>query len=98
MKVGLHDKVPGEIREGMRWYDERSSGLGEEFFDSVRSAVDRIALRPRTYGFWQASRSVRRFPMERFPFDILFRILPGTIRILSVRHEKRHPSYGLHRK
>ena len=98
MNVRHHPSVAGEVTEAVRWYEERSSGLGDEFFESLQNHIAIIAKRPRSFGFWLNSRRVRRMKMHRFPFDILFRILPDRIRILCVRHHKRHPSYGMHRR
>jgi hypothetical protein len=37
--------------------------------------------------------------MKRFPYVIYFRILgPDAIRVTVVKHENRHPSYGLNRQ
>jgi toxin ParE1/3/4 len=42
---------------------------------------------------------IRRALMKRFPYQIHFRILPGeAIRITVVKHEKRHPAYGMNRE
>lgn len=41
----------------------------------------------------------RRSLMKRFPFVILFRLLEdGVIRITVVKHERRHPAFGLERR
>ena len=32
--------------------------------------------------------------MKRFPNTIFYRIHPDRVRILSIRHDKRHPNYG----
>ena len=37
--------------------------------------------------------------MKRFPYMILFRIVgEDWIRVTVVKHEKRHPAFGLHRR
>lgn len=44
-------------------------------------------------------RDLRRALMERFPFVIVFRIVDGgTIRVPVVKHEHRHPAFGLNRR
>jgi len=44
-------------------------------------------------------RDIRRVLMRRFPYVIYFRILnDNAIRITVVKHEKRHPAYGLNRR
>jgi len=42
---------------------------------------------------------VQRSLMNRFPYVIYFRVVAGTtIRITLVKHEKRHPRFGLDRR
>ncbi len=97
MKLELHKCVPAEVDEAVEWYEDQRPALGAEFLTAFKTHVAAILERPRTFGFWRGSRRVRRLKMRRFPYDILFWILPGRIRILSVRHVKRHPSCGARR-
>lgn len=42
---------------------------------------------------------IQRSLMKRFPYVIYFRVVAGTaIRITVVKHEKRHPLFGLYRR
>jgi toxin ParE1/3/4 len=42
---------------------------------------------------------LRRALMKRFPYVIYFRLIDGrAIRVTVVKHEKRHPSYGVLRR
>lgn len=46
-----------------------------------------------------ASGDVRRSLMKRFPYVILFRIVgDDTIRVTVVKHERRHPAFGIFRR
>jgi hypothetical protein len=37
--------------------------------------------------------------LKRFPYDVLFEIRSAEeVRVLCVRHEKRHPHFGLGRQ
>lgn len=40
---------------------------------------------------------MRRATLHKFPYLILFRVLPDMVRVSMVKHEKRHPNYGLWR-
>ena len=40
---------------------------------------------------------LRRVNLDRFPYHFLFRIHGDTVRILVVRHHRRHPLYGRQR-
>jgi plasmid stabilization system protein ParE len=42
---------------------------------------------------------IRRALLRRFPYSVLYRILDdGTVRILAIRHHKRHPDFGFERQ
>ncbi len=44
-------------------------------------------------------RGMRRCLVHRFPYAVLFRIVSeGTVRVLVIRHHRRHPSFGLGRR
>ena len=41
----------------------------------------------------------RRSLMKRFPYLILFRVVNGeVIRITVIKHERRHPAFGVNRR
>ena len=98
MKLRYHPQVQRELSEAVAWYDEQRSGLGDDFFAGFTAALQQISERPGTFNFWLGSKKVRRLRLKRFPYDILFEIFPDRVRILCLRHVKRHPSYGLHRR
>ena len=43
MRLELHPEARAEFRRAALWYDERRSGLGDEFVAEVSAALDRIA-------------------------------------------------------
>jgi plasmid stabilization system protein ParE len=97
MRIEYHPDLEQELIEVRAYYNDRSPGLGNEFVDEFERQVLRIASMPER---WMVVRGdVRRALMKRFPYVILFRILSEeAIRITVVKHERRHPGYGLRRK
>lgn len=96
MKIEYHPALEAELKEARDFYAERSPGLGEHFVAEFESQVLRIAAMPERW--MVVEREIRRALMKRFPYVIYFRILPeDAIRVTVVKHEKRHPGYGLHR-
>ena len=42
---------------------------------------------------------IRRSLIKRFPYVIYFRLVENNIlRVLVVKHQRRHPNYGIKRK
>ncbi len=97
MKLSFHRLVQCEVNEAIRWYDDCSVGLGDDFFVKLSTLLDTILANPLGHGFWLKSKTVRRAQLKRFPYAVLYEIRPGKVRILCVRHDKRHPRYGMGR-
>ncbi len=97
MRVEYHPALEAELREIRDYYNDRSARLGDEFIDEFERQVLRIASMPER---WMIVRGdTRRALMKRFPYVILFRVLEEpALRITVVKHERRHPAYGIHRK
>ena len=96
MKLTYHRAVQREVDEACCWYDERKTGLGDEFFQELERVMGLIEMNPQS--FPPAPFGRRKAHLKRFPYAICYRILEDRVRILSVCHDKRHPSYGRGRK
>ena len=96
MKVTFHRAVQSEVGEACDWYDERKPGLGDEFFQETERILGLIGANPQA--FPPAPFGRRKAHLKRFPFAICYRVLPDRVRILSVHHDRRHPSYGSGRR
>jgi len=75
--------------EARRWYEERRSGLGEEFARALNETVARILENP--HAFPQVRGETRRDVLRRFPYAVFFRVTGDHIVILAVTHGRRHP-------
>ena len=97
MRIEYHPALEAELAEVRDYYNARSRGLGDDFVDEFEREVLRIAATPRR---WMVVRDdIRRALMKRFPYVILFRLLDEpAVRITVVKHEKRHPAYGVDRE
>lgn len=97
MRVEYHPALLDELEEAKDYYEERSEGLGTQFVEEFERRIIQIASMPERWMFVRDN--LRRALMKRFPYVIYFRILgPDAIRVTVVKHEKRHPSYGLGRR
>jgi plasmid stabilization system protein ParE len=97
MRLILHPKVYSDIDEIMQRYERvASSQLANEFYVELRQHMAEAARRPESFSIRE--RDIRRANLERFPYHFLFRIVGDTVRILVVRHHKRHPSVGSRRR
>ena len=97
MRIEYHPALESDLREARDYYNERSPGLGTDFVDEFEKQILSIIAMPERWMIVQ--RDVRRALMKRFPYVIYFRILnDDAIRVTVVKHESRHPAYGMTRR
>lgn len=79
------------MNEAARFYEARVSGLGDEFLDEFERCAARIVSYPesgqRCYEYF------RRVLVARFPFSVVYELLPDGILIAAVAHQRRRPGY-----
>ena len=83
--VRFEDEADAEYRDAGRWYEGRRAGLGLEFFDTVDTALDQIVLVPRAGARvprLPADLPVRRAPVRRFPYHVIYLETQAAIRVL----------------
>ncbi|MBZ5527024.1 MAG: type II toxin-antitoxin system RelE/ParE family toxin [Acidobacteriia bacterium] len=75
----------------MIWYHERSARAAEAFVAELERAIAAIATAPQRWP--RSEEGVRRFPLLRFPFWVIYRETSDSIRIVAVAHARRRPGY-----
>ena len=97
MRIEYHPSLYAELEEVRDYYESHSAGLGGDFVDEFERQVLKIAAMPERWMIVLGD--LRRSLIKRFPYVIFFRIIEAdVIRVTVVKHEKRHPSYGMQRK
>ena len=84
----------GEIEYYLARYESISARLRDRLWSDIEHAVDLIAefreigeIVPRTRGL------VRRFPLRRFPFFVIYRPQGDDLQIVALAHKRRKPNY-----
>lgn len=96
MRIDYHPALEKELEEIRDYYETQSVGLGRAFIDEFERQVFTIAAMPTRW--MTVKRDVRRALMKRFPYLIFFRITgEDSIRVTVVKHERRHPAFGIFR-
>jgi plasmid stabilization system protein ParE len=96
MTVTYHPSVQRDVNGILKHYDSISENLANEFWEELLVHIEAAAKNPEHFHF--ADFGFRRANLKRFPYHFLFRVLPGKIRVLVVRHNRRDPEYGRVRK
>ena len=95
MRVSFHPGAEQDLNEAIDYYNARQTGLGERFLHAVDLAIDSILQDPERLPVVQ--KQVRRERVQRFPYDVYFRVDGDAVRILAVKHDARDASYWTHR-
>jgi len=82
-------EVRDELDEAYAWYEERRSGLGEEFLKEVQSRLDLIQANPEIHA--PIFRQVRRSLVKRFSSSIYYRVESSRIVVIAILHGRRDP-------
>lgn len=97
MNLHFHRAVQADVRRALEYFDrEGGPKLGDRFFAEVQAAKDQIAESPTRFGFFKDD--LRRARLRVFRYHFLFRIVRGEVRVLVLRHNRRHPEFGLWRR
>ena len=95
-KVVFHRLVQRDMRGILKHYAEQApASIADRFFETFLKIVEKAARDPKI--FHRISPALRRADIPGFPYHFLYRETFPGIRILVLRHDRRHPSYGLSR-
>lgn len=82
-------EVEDDVIGGYAWYEEKATGLGEEFLRMFYAFTQEIARNPLLYR--KVFRDFRRRLLRRFPYAIYFRIDGQEIVVFGLFHCARNP-------
>jgi plasmid stabilization system protein ParE len=95
MDVTYHPLVRGDVEEALSYYHKVCARLADEFHAELPDLIHRAAVHPLR--FHQVDQGFRRASLRRFPYHVLYEVHLDCVRVMLVRHNKRHPRYGLSR-
>jgi plasmid stabilization system protein ParE len=97
VRVTLHRKLAADLQLVRAQYlDESEPNLRNRFNDEFDRLLEAIIDNPKRFHF--ISRDLRRANFPTFPYHLLYRETADEVRILGLRHHRRDPEFGSHRK
>jgi plasmid stabilization system protein ParE len=99
LPLRISEEAEAEMAEAARWYETHRAGLGTEFLDAVDAAVARITEAPHLGSLVPdvGDESIRRRPVGRFPYHVVYLELSDRLQILAIAHDRRRPGYWVGR-
>lgn len=92
MKASVSEAAEAELIGGARTYTESAGqDLGVAFIAEFERCLVLLCDRPHLGMVWETT--IRRFPLRRFPYSIIYRIEGEHIRVLALAHQRRRPGF-----
>lgn len=96
MKVTVQPAAADELRETAKFYSERADqALGLAFIAEFERALNLLSINPELGAIWRGT--ARRFPLRRFPYNLVYQIKPDELRVIALAHQRRRPNYWKNR-
>ncbi len=92
----IDGEAEAELRATISWYEDERPGLGDEFWTEIQQTLAMIVDHPSMGGRIQRVRvrgEVRRLPVRRFPYFVVYRDRPDSIEVVAFAHQSRRPGY-----
>ena len=80
----------------MKYHDGERAGLGRELAEEIEQAIRLIAERPMAGT--DIGKGERKFTVDRFRYNVIYRIEDETLNVLAVGHHRRKPNYWRKRR
>jgi plasmid stabilization system protein ParE len=93
MTANILDAAEEDLERAFDYYQSQRAGLGGEFVDEFRMAVQRILEHPNA---WHMLDNIyRRCQLHRFPYGVIYRIhnSPGSVLIVAIMHLSQRPQW-----
>ena len=89
--VRYHQAAEDELLAEIDYLELRAPGLGQRLYAEVRRAENDIANFPASAP--EVAPGIRKHPLRKFPFSILYSTEEDGLLILAVAHYRRRPRY-----
>jgi len=95
VKVRFLTIAQQEVDDAYFWFEKGTEGKGLEFLDELDRIIRLIQDFP--LAAFEIEPQIRRHPLNRFPYAVIYGIDDQTIVIIAVAHTHREPRYWIER-
>ncbi len=96
MKKGVRPSAfaQAEIEYYLVRYESESVSLRDRLWDDIEAVTHLISEYPSIGELVRRTRGrVRRFPLQHFPFFVIYRERADDLQIVALAHKRRKPTY-----
>ncbi len=87
--VHISEQAESDLGSAHEWYEDRLSGLGNDFLNEFRAEMGLLVQRPQA--FQAVHRHFHHLPLKRFPFVIIYKFDDATVQVYRVFHTSMDP-------
>ncbi len=97
MIATYHRLAVRDAREILEYYEsEGGNPLACRFYDDLIATIEKAVGNP--HRFHPIDDRFRRADLDDFPYHILYEERSWGIRVMVIRHHRRHPRHGIRRR
>jgi len=93
--LSYRPEVEDDVVNAVTWYDDKRSGLGDEFLLEYLAAIQRIRDKPLLFAI--AANGLRPCRLKRFPYIVHFDVDGDNILVVALMGGGRDDSAFAHR-
>jgi plasmid stabilization system protein ParE len=90
----IESEATAELQHASQWYEDRRDGLGDDLLIAIDESLALIQRWPSVGSLvprLPRDLHIRRVPVRRFPYHVVYLETDTAIRILAVAHDHRQP-------
>lgn len=92
MKISLNAQAELELVEGAAYYARKAGArIAEAFVAEFDRSAKLLGEHPKLGTTWRGR--IRRLPLRRFPYSIVYYLRESEVRVLAVAHQRRRPGF-----
>lgn len=96
MSYVFHPAAEAEYLESIAYYESKIQGLGAAFLSEFELVMSRVCEAPGQNPI-KCQPDIRCVVLKRFPFNVLYREINGSVQVLAIAHYRRRPNFWLGR-
>lgn len=90
-RIGFDPLAQAELLEAVARYDETAVDLGDALVEETSRVLEQLTSFPLSAPLW--SGELRRRPLFRFPYSLIYLVEGDLVYVVAVLHQSRGPRY-----
>lgn len=91
MTLGFHPLALHELDEAVAFFELQQKGLGITLLEEAERRFQALQAFPQRFA--RIYKQYRRFPLDRYPYSVIYGIEEDLIYIVALAHQARRPDY-----